>query len=151
MKNLFTALFLVVSLTFVSVALADSTVTIPVATDVAKTPVTGFGPSIVGTVGAFYFNGDYSLLSAGFNAGTAYTFTDKWANVNSVGLYIGPQSQQIAGVISTSLNTMIYANLYQTSTVGFGVGLGTRIWQSGMGMDRAITAGSSYLALGCKF
>ena len=128
-------------------ALADTSTPTP-ATTVASP---GWGPSIVGNVGAFYLNGNYTVLAAGMNVGAAYTW-DQSANVNSVGVYVGPQSQQIAGVTSTSLNTMVYLNLYQTSSFGgFGVGLGTRLWQSGLGMDKAVGVSTTYLALGYKF
>jgi hypothetical protein len=119
--------------------------------DITPAPAPGWGPSVVGNVGAFYLNGNYKLLSAGVNVGTAYTWDDK-ANVNSVGIYVGPQSEQTGGVTSTSLNTMVYLNLYQTASFGgFGVGLGTRLWQSGLGMDRAVGIATTYLALGYKF
>ncbi len=110
----------------------------------------GWGPSVVGSVGAFYFNGNYTLLSAGANFGSAYTW-DQGTNVNSAGIYVGPQSSQTNGVTATSLNLMAYVNLYKTAAAGsFGVGLGTEMWASGKGMQ-APTARTTFLALGYQF
>ena len=133
-----------------SVALADTTP--PASTAVTTVAAPGWGPSVVGSVGAFYFNGNYSLLNGGAFVGAAYGFTDKAQNVNSVGFYAGPSSQLINGVTTTTINAMVYLNLYQTASMGgFGVGLGTRLWQSGLNMGNAIGASTTYLALGYKF
>jgi hypothetical protein len=101
-------------------------------------------------VGAFYFNGDYTLLQSGVFFGSAYTFADKHANMNSAGIYLGPSSQQVKGVTTTSIDTMAYLNLYQTAeSGGFGIGLGTRLWASGVGIT--LRANTTFLALGYKF
>lgn len=141
---------LVVMALAASVALADTTP--PASTAVTTVAAPGWGPSVVGSVGAFYFNGSYSLLNGGAFVGAAYGFTDKAQNVNSVGFYAGPSSQLINGVTTTTINAMVYLNLYQTASMGgFGVGLGTRLWQSGLNMGNAIGASTTYLALGYKF
>ena len=58
----------------------------------------GWGPSAVASVGAFYLNGNYKLLSAGFNVGTAYTFEGTSAqNIDSVGFYLGPRASRRTG------------------------------------------------------
>ena len=91
-------------------------------------------------------------MASGVNFGAAYGFTDKNSNVNSIGIYAGPSSQLVDGVTTTTINTMVYLNLYQTASYGgFGVGLGTRVWQSGVNMGKAISANTTYLALGYKF
>ena len=151
------SLTLLLLCSFSSLALADDSVTpaeavtvIPVVPTVSATPALGWGPSVVGNVGAFYLNGNYKLLAAGVNAGAAYTW-DK-VNVNSIGIYVGPQSEQVGTTTTTTLNTMVYLNLYQTATIGgFGIGVGTRFWQSGIGMNKAVGIGTTYLALGYKF
>ena len=131
-------------LALATIALADST-------PAPATFTPGWGPSVVGSVGAFFLNGNYSVLAAGVNVGTAYTWDDK-SNVNSLGVYLGPQSSQVAGVTSTSLNAMVFLDLYKTAAAGsFGVGLGTRLWQSGIGMDKAVGIATTYLALGYQF
>ena len=146
MKSLL--LLVCMSLCLVGAALADTT---PPATTVT-TPVPGWGPSVVGSVGAFYLNGNYSLLAAGVNVGAAYTFTDPSKNMNSIGIYAGPSSQLINGVTTTAINAMVYLNLYQTASMGgFGVGVGTRLWQSGENMGKAVTANTTFIALGYKF
>jgi hypothetical protein len=116
------------------------------------TPVMGFAPSVVGSVGRFYFNGDYSLANAGVFFGAAYTFADKTNNnVNSAGLYIGPSSGMKNGVTETTIDVMTYLNLFQTASYGsFGVGAGTRLWKSGDGF-KGFSAATSFLALGYKF
>lgn len=143
MKNLFLIPLLLLALSCTALA-ADTT-------DIVKT-APGWGPSVVGSVGAFYFNGNYTLLASGVNVGAAYAWSDKSSNVNSIGFYAGPSSQLIDGVTTTTINTMVYLNLYQTASVGgFGIGLGTRVWQSGINMGKAISVNTTYLALGYKF
>ena len=145
MKSLLLTILLVICL--VGSALADTATTVT-----TPAPATGWGPSVVGSVGAFYLNGNYSLLAAGVNIGAAYTFTDPSKNMNSIGVYAGPSSQLVNGVTTTTINAMVYLNLYQTASVGgFGVGFGTRLWQSGEEMKRAVTAGTTFIALGYKF
>lgn len=123
---------------------------LPVISAPVPAPVTGWGPSLVGSVGAFYFNGNYSLLNAGAFLGTAYTW-DRNTNVSSAGIYVGPHSQQVDGVTTTSLDVLAYLDLYKTAAAGsFGVGLGTQFWRSGDGI-RAFDASTSFLALGYKF
>lgn len=112
-------------------------------------PTTGWGPAVVGDVGAFYFDGSYSLLSAGVNFGAAYTW-NRNDNISSVGVYLGPQSSQKDGVTSTSINIMTYLDLYKTSAGNFGVGIGYKAWESGRGF-KAPRNDTSYLALGYKF
>lgn len=148
-------LFAVLSLAFTSVAMADTTtITTSTAPTVVATtpPAPGWGPSVVGSVGAFYFNGNYALLSGGVNVGAAYTWDDKSANVNSAGIYVGPSSQLVNGTTTTNLNAMAYLNLYQTASAGgFGIGVGTRMWASGETMGKAISANTTFIALGYKF
>jgi hypothetical protein len=132
---------------FSGVAFADATAA-PGAPTTLAAP--GWGPSVVGSVGAFYLNGNYKLLSAGVNVGAAYTWDDK-TNVNSAGIYVGPQSQQVGNVVTTTINVMTYVNLYKTATIGsFGFGLGTQLWESGIGV-RAPTAATTFLLLGYQF
>ena len=111
----------------------------------------GWGPSAVASVGAFYLNGNYKLLSAGFNVGTAYTFEGTSAqNIDSVGFYLGPQSEQTNGVTTISINALCYLDLYKTSAGRFGLGLGTRLWESGRGF-RTPNRDTTFLVLGYKF
>ena len=147
MKKLGILLSMCLLLLCCNLACADTAVVAP-----EVPPVPGWGPSVVGSVGAFYLNGNYSLLAAGVNVGAAYTFTDPKQNVNSIGSYAGPSSQLVNGVTTTAINTMVYLNLYQTATIGgFGVGVGTRLWQSGEDMKRAVTTNTTFIALGYKF
>jgi len=139
LKNLLMILFAVLLAT--GTAFAD--------TPAAPVAVNGWGPAAVASVGAFYFNGNYTLLSGGFSAGAAYTWTQN-KNVNSAGLYLGPQSQQLNGVTTTSINAMIYVDLYKTSAGPIGLGLGTRMWESGSGF-KAPSGATSFLALGYHF
>ncbi len=140
-------LIICMSLCLVGAALADTTP--PPATPAVAT---GWGPSVVGSVGAFYLNGNYSLLAAGVNVGAAYTFTDPSKNMNSIGVYAGPSSQLVNGITTTAINALVYLNLYQTASMGgFGVGVGTRLWQSGENMGKAVTANTTFIALGYKF
>ena len=146
-------MFLIIGGLFILGALAcgsaSADATAPAAEPSAST-VLGWGPSVVGSVGAFYLNGNYSLLSAGVNLGAAYTWDDRSKNVSSAGIYLGPQSTLANGVTTTSINVMAYLDLYKTATVGsFGVGLGTRLWESGVGIKP--TAATTFLALGYKF
>lgn len=114
-------------------------------------PVTGFGPSMVGSVGAFYFNGNYSLLNAGVFVGSAYTWDHK-TNVSSAGIYAGPHSSQVNGVTTTSIDIMVYLDLYKTAASGsFGVGVGTQFWKSGEGVKGSFNSDTSFLALAYKF
>jgi hypothetical protein len=155
-------LLLVVLIAATGMARADGTVitpnpavsgivaTSPSATTTTTTTVTnGWAPAAVASVGAFYLNGNYTLLSGGFSAGTAYTWTEN-KNVGSAGLYLGPQSQQLAGVTTTSINAMIYVDLFKTSTGPIGLGVGTKMWESGYGF-RAPSGSTTFLALGYHF
>ena len=130
-------------------AFADTVaVTVPSAPVAAAPVVTGWGPAVVGSVGAFYLKGNYRLLSAGANFGAAYTF-DQGANVSSVGIYAGPSSSQVNGVTTTNINLMVYLDLFKTSAGNFGVGLGTNMWQSGEGVKPSVD--KTFLALGYHF
>lgn len=142
----------VLALATVAMAGTPAATSSTIVTTATATPAApGWGPSVVGSVGAFYFNGNYSLLNGGAFAGASYTWDQK-ADVNSVGIYAGPSSQLINGVTTTTINTMLYLNLYQTASAGgFGVGFGTRFWQSGLTMGKAISASTTYLALGYQF
>jgi len=119
-------------------------------TDVITTE--GFSPAIVGSLGAFYPNGKYKLFSAGINFGTNYTFkADKNANVNSLGLLIGPQSSLVNGNSETVLNVMLYLDLFKTAKAGsWGVGIGDEFWKSAVGFQKP-TADTVFILLGYKF
>lgn len=145
MRNIIIALSLV--LCFSLSALADVAPTVTPA-PVPAANVTGWGPAVVGSVGAFYMNGDYRLLSAGVNIGAAYTF-DQGTNVSSIGVYAGPQSSQLAGRTMTDITLMAYLDLFKTSAGNFGVGLGTSMWESGSGVKPSWA--KTFLALGYHF
>lgn len=143
MKTIIAAILLVLST--VIFAFAD---TAPV-TSTTTVTAPGWGPSVIGNVGAFYLNGNYRLLSGGFDAGAAYTW-QQGGNINSAGLYLGPQSSQVNGITSTSLTAMIYVDLFKTSAGQFGLGLGTEFWRSGAGMQ-APNRNNTFFAAAYKF
>lgn len=109
----------------------------------------GWAPSSVINVGAFGFNGSYNVLAAGFSLGTAYTWKSK-GNLDSIGLYLGPQAAQAAGGSAVgSLSALLYLDLYKTSLGPVGIGIGTRFWQTGRGIY-APNRNDAFLALGFK-
>lgn len=154
----FVALLFIICLSASGIAFAADTTDVVSPASVATTdtppapPVTtGWGPSVVGSVGAFYFNGNYSLLAAGVNVGAAYTW-DHVSHINSVGVYLGPSSQLVNGVTTTTVNALVYTNLFKTPAGGsLGLGLGTRLWQSGIDMGRALCGNTTFFALGYQF
>lgn len=120
-----------------------------IATTETASVTPGWGPSVIGNVGAFYLNGNYQLLSGGFDAGAAYTW-QKNGNVNSAGIYLGPQSVQVNSQTKTTLTVMAYVDLFKTSVAQLGVGLGYQFWGSGEGMV-APTRNNTFLAAAVKF
>lgn len=150
MKKLICALMLLVAMCTSAFADATTAATTPAATVTpAVLPAVGWGPGVVGSFSKFSFNGNYTLLNGGIFAGPQYTW-DQSANVNSVGLYLGPQSGMTNGVTTTTVDAMVYVTLYQTSAGSLGAGLGYSMWKSGDGME-GMNKNTLFWAAGFKF
>lgn len=112
----------------------------------------GWGPSVAASVSEFFpSKGNCQLITGGVFGGLAYTWANK-QNVNSMGLYFGPQSSVKGSVTTTSLDFMLYLNLLQTQRYGgFGIGLVTRVFESGKSSSKAISLANTGLVLGIQF
>ena len=104
---------------------------------------TGWGPSFIMNMGTFGLKGNYTLLSAGAAGGISYKFEGRDNNPYELGLYVGPQVQQVKDVTTTTVNTMLHLALYKAIGIGFGL----EMWRSGEGLEKA-SAARMFFALG---
>jgi hypothetical protein len=121
MKKILFAILLVLSFACTSFA-SEAPVSVP---------LTGWGPSAILNMSQFYMNGNYNLLAGGVGGGVAYKWAEK-GFVNEAGVYLGPQSAQVAGVTTTTVALIGYVDLYKA----FGMGLGYQFWRSGCGIQK---------------
>jgi hypothetical protein len=127
-----------------AIAFADTTP--PATTQVTTSaPTLGWNTGILGSVGAFYLNGDYNLLSAGLFIGEGYTFTGS-GMFDTVGLYVGPQLSKVGTNEVTALNLLIHTTITTIGAVPIGFGFGSRGWQSGLSEKKAWTSATTYFA-----
>ena len=92
----------------------------------------GWGGSAVTDLSAFYFNGDYNVLSAGLGFGVSYKA--KIGTVHKypseIGLYAAPLFTGTDNKNAASVSAMIHY-LFKDA---FGIGFGMRFWENGSGL-----------------
>ena len=169
MRNLIVTLFLMASCVAYTNVYADTVTpqvaTVPAVTqEVAATPVAtiaqaatapaaavpapGWGPQVIATASAFYFNGQYKVFQGSPMVGPAYTW-DQSGSVNSAGFFVGPSIVSVGGVTTTTINVLAHIGLFETSIGKFGAGVGTEFWRSNAGVKP--TAATSFFTLDYGF
>lgn len=89
----------------------------------------GWGGSAITNVGAFYFNGDYALFSAGAGFGLSYKTSGEQYPIE-IGGYVAPQLAGTDKETTASVSSLVHISLLQA----FGVGIGYRFWEKGIGV-----------------
>lgn len=91
----------------------------------------GWGGSAIANVGSFYFNGDYSVFSAGVGFGVSYKSETRHKKYPfEFGFYLAPQ-------ISSNANgdvAFVSVLFHVTFLKAMGVGLGMKFWNKGEGI-----------------
>ena len=149
MKQLFAAILMLGMITVGAMsAQADTTAAAP--TETAATALApGWGPSVIATASAFYFNGKYKVFQGSPMVGPSYVWSQA-GNMNSAGFYVGPSIVNDAGVTTTTINVLAHVTLFQTAKAGsFGLGVGTEFWRSNAGVK--LTAATSFFTLDYGF
>jgi len=91
----------------------------------------GWGGSTITNVGSFFFNGDYSLFSAGLGFGISYKIvTPHHKYPYEFGLYVAPQ------IASSEQGDVAFVSMLFNATFlkAFGVGIGYKFWNKGEGI-----------------
>jgi hypothetical protein len=92
----------------------------------------GWGGSAVTDMSAFYFNGDYNVLSAGLGFGVSDKFElgARRQYPNEIGLYLAPLFTGADNKNAASVSAMAHW-LFKDA---FGIGFGFRFWENGTGV-----------------
>jgi hypothetical protein len=90
----------------------------------------GWDGSTLTNVGSFFFNGDYSLFSAGLGFGMSYKMESRHHRYPyEIGLYIAPQFASSKQGDVAFVSGLIHFTCFKA----FGIGLGYRFWNKGEG------------------
>jgi hypothetical protein len=115
----------------------DSTEETNILRKVLRVQSQGFGGSSIASLGSFYFNGDYSLFSAGVGLGLSYKASTaiEWPIKTKsypieIGLYMAPQISDTKDQSVATVSALLHFTLVQS----FGIGLGYSFWEKGVGL-----------------
>ncbi|HEX2955678.1 MAG TPA: hypothetical protein VHO70_02535, partial [Chitinispirillaceae bacterium] len=75
------------------------------------------------------FDGDYSIFSAGLGLGASYKFPKNPEYPIEIGAYLVPQVSGTDDKTTATFSTILHSTLFHS----FGIGLGYRFWEKGIG------------------